>query len=383
MDRRHFIKKAGLAAAGGVAAAGLVSGCKKSGDGEAGQSSDKGGSGPAVHTGEKVRWRLASSFPRSLDTVLGAAEALAELVSAMTGGRFQIRVHSGGELVPALEVMDSVQQGSVEVSQTCSYYFKGKNPALVFDTTVPFGLTPRQQTAWLLEGGGQELIRELYADFGIINFVNGNTGCQMGGWFKREVNAVADIKGLRMRIPGLGGEVMSRLGASVQVIAAGEIAPALERGTIDAAEWIGPYDDEKLGFHELAKYYYYPGWWEPSANITLQVNRQAWDKLSAEYQAIFQAAAAASYNVMLTRYDHGNAAALTRLLDHGVEMRPYSAEIMTAAREATQALLDEQSAADAGYRKLYEHWKQARDAAFRWFGTTEMAYAQFMFSQQG
>lgn len=378
-DRRTFLRNTSLATIGGAAATTLLSSCK----GDAGGSGDtQPGAAPAVHTGERVRWRLASSFPRSLDTIYGASEVLADRVKAMTGGRFEIHAHPGGELVPALEVMDAAQQGTVQVAQTCSYYFKGKNPALVFDTAVPFGLNPRQQNAWLLEGGGLDLIRELYADFNIINFVSGNTGCQMGGWFKKEVSTPADLKGLRMRIPGLGGEVMARLGASVQVIAGGEIYPALERGTIDATEWIGPYDDEKLGFHKVAKYYYFPGWWEPGPSITLQVNRDAWNKLPGEYQAIFQAAAAEAHNTMMTRYDQRNSAALVRLLDHGVELRRYDDSILEAARQATTEILNEQSAADPRYRKIYESWKQAKSDAFQWFATTEMAYAHFVFEKR-
>lgn len=368
MDRRDFLRNTVT----GAAAVGLAGACTGSGSGA--------GSGPAVHTGQKVRWRLASSFPRSLDTIYGAAEVLAERVLAMSGGNFEIRCYPGGELVPALEVMDAAQQGTVEVGQTCSYYFKGKHPALVFDTAVPFGLDARQQAAWLMRGGGLELMREVYAQFGIINFMSGNTGCQMGGWFRKEIGSVADLKGLKMRIPGLGGEVMSRLGAIVQVIAGGEIFPALERGAIDATEWVGPYDDEKLGFHKVAKYYYFPGWWEPGPSMCLQVNRQAWDALPKEYQEMFQAAALEAHVGMITRYDHLNSDALARLLQQGVELRRYSDEILIAARQATSEIMAEEAAKDALYRKIYESWQKARDSAFQWFQTAELAYAQFAFA---
>jgi TRAP-type mannitol/chloroaromatic compound transport system substrate-binding protein len=381
MDRRDFLRNTVT----GAAAVGLAaSACSKSGpEGGSGGSETASGSGPAVHTGQKVRWRLASSFPRSLDTIYGGSEVLASRVAAMSGGNFEIRCYPGGELVPALEVMDAAQQGTVEIGQTCSYYFKGKHPALVFDTAVPFGLDARQQTAWLLQGGGLELMREIYAQFDIINFVSGTTGCQMGGWFKREINTVADLKGLKMRIPGLGGEVMSRLGAIVQVIAGGEIFPALERGAIDATEWVGPYDDEKLGFYKVAKYYYYPGWWEPGPSLCLQVNKKAWEALPKEYQEMFQAAAMEAHVTMQVRYDHLNSDALARLLQQGVELRRYSDEILSAARQATTEIMGEEAAKDAMYRKVYESWQKARDSAFQWFNTAEVAYAQFAFGGRG
>jgi TRAP-type mannitol/chloroaromatic compound transport system substrate-binding protein len=378
MDRRDFLRNTIT----GAAAVGLVGACSQSGS-EGGSETASGGSGPAVHTGQKVRWRLASSFPRSLDTIYGACEVLADRVAAMSGGNFEIRCYPGGELVPALEVMDAAQQGTVEIGQTCSYYFKGKHPALVFDTSVPFGLDARQQAAWLLQGGGLELMREVYAQFDIVNFMSGNTGCQMGGWFKKEINTVADIKGLKMRIPGLGGEVMSRLGAIVQVIAGGEIFPALERGAIDATEWVGPYDDEKLGFYKVAKYYYYPGWWEPGPSMCLQVNKKAWEALPKEYQEMFQAAAMEAHVTMIVRYDNQNSAALARLLQQGVELRRYSDEILDAARQATNEIMAEEAAKDAMYRKIYESWQKTRDSAFQWFNTAEVAYAQFAFGARG
>jgi len=362
MKRRTF-----LAGAAGAAAAATA--CKGPSASDA----------PAVHTGQNVRWRLASSFPKGLDTIYGAAEVLSERVKRLSGGKFEIRPYAAGELVPGLQVLDAVQEGSAQVGHTAGYYYTGKNPALAFDTCVPFGMTARQQTAWLLEGGGMELIREVYAEFGVINFVAGNTGVQMGGWFKREVNSAAELQGLRIRIPGLGGEVMNRLGATVQVLAGGDIYMALERGAIDATEWVGPYDDEKLGFHKVAKLYYYPGWWEPGPNLSLLVNKAEWDKLPAEYKEMFEAASYEAATVMQTRYDQRNAAALVRLLDAGVEMRRFSDDLMTAAHKASVELLAELAAKDAGYRKIYDHWSKARTDAYRWFGTAEAAYAEYAF----
>jgi TRAP-type mannitol/chloroaromatic compound transport system substrate-binding protein len=370
VSRRGFLGKASSATVG----AGLVVACGAGGD-------DDGA--PAVQTRPRVMWRMASSFPRSLDTIFGTAERMGEMLSELTEGRFQIRPYPAGELVPGLQVMDAAQQGSVQVAQSTSYYFTGKNPALAFDAGVPFGMTARQHNAWLAEGGGGELMAEIFSDFGIVPFQGGNTGGQMGGWFRREVPSLADLNGIKMRIPGLGGEVMDRLGLTVQVLAGGEIYPALERGAIDATEWVGPYDDEKLGFHQAAQFYYYPGWWEPCASMTYQVNRRAWDQLPSDYQAAFRVASAYSTQVMLTTYDAKNPPALQRLLDQGVQMRRFSDDIMQAAKNAIDDIQAEKAADDALYRRVYEHYSAFREASFRWFGTNEFAYSDFAFGNRG
>ena len=297
----------------------------------------------------------------------------------MTGGNFEIRPYQAGELVPPLQVMDGVQNGSVQVGQTGGYYYTGKNPALAFDTCVPFGLNARQQNAWLFEGGGLEALRGLYADFDMLNFPCGNTGAQMGGWFKREIGGVADMKGLKMRIPGQGGKVMDALGVSVQVLGGSEIYPALERGAIDATEWVGPYDDEKLGFHKIAKNYYYPGWWEPGPSLSFLVGRKAWDELPAAYQEIFKAASQESASAMQTRYDAKNPAALARLLESDVKMRPFADDIMREAQKAAEQILTDEAAADPTYAKILSGWRSFREQSFRWFGRAELAYADFAF----
>ncbi len=366
-SRRIFLT-GGLAGA----AAGVV------GASAAGVLRSEHGRGAGTASGRpRVEWRLASSFPRTLDTIYGAAEVLAERVLQMSENAFRIRVHQAGELVPAMQVMDAVQKGSAEVGQTGGYYYTGKAPALAFDTCIPFGLTSRQQSAWLMEAGGLELMRSVYADFGIVNFPSGNTGVQMGGWFRNPVPSLAELKGLRMRIPGLGGKVMDRLGVSVQVLGGGDIYPALERGAIDATEWVGPYDDEKLGFYRVAKNYYYPGWWEPGPSLSFLVAKSAWDKLPSDYQAMFATAAEEAAATMQRRYDAKNPAALRRLLDHGVALRPFTDDIMQAAREATDGLLADEAAADPTYRNILEHWRKFRAESFRWFGTAELAYATF------
>jgi TRAP-type mannitol/chloroaromatic compound transport system substrate-binding protein len=367
MPRRRFLGIAAGAAAGGVATA-----CG---------GASEGGSA-AVITSPSVQWRLASSFPRSLDALFGANEILARELSALTDGRFEIRPYAAGEIVPALEVLDAAQSGSVQVGQTPSYYYTGKNAALAFDTTVPFGLTSRQHSAWILDGGGLELMRGLFSDFGIINFLGSNTGAQMGGWFRREISTLTDLKGLKMRIPGLGGEVMNRLGVTVQVLGGAEIYPALERGAIDATEWVGPYDDEKLGFHRIAKFYYYPGWWEPGSSSTFMVNKAAWDKLPSTYQKAFEIAAAAAGQRTQTVYDVKNPEALVRLLASGVQLRKFSEEIMTASANASREILETNAAADPnGYGKIYTQWKKFREDSFRWFATTEQEYSRFAFAR--
>jgi len=363
MKRRDFVHKVAL----GTVAAGSLQACRAPEQ------------GPAVQTQKSIRWRCTSSFPRGLDTIFGGAEVLAERVAAMSGGRFQIRVYPAGELVPGLEVLDSVWQGTVEVGQTASYYYLGKNPALAFDCCVPFGLSARQQNAWLHEGGGLELMRRQFSDFQIVNFPAGNTGSQMGGWFQRTIGSVSDLNGLKIRIPGLGGEVMKRLGATVQVLAGGDIYPALERGAIDATEWVGPYDDEKLGFYKVAKLYYYPGWWEPGPSLSFYVNTSAWAELPSEYKEIFQAAAQEAAMTMQARYDAKNPPALMRLLDHGVQLKPFSDDVMSAAQTSALEILEEHAAADAAYREVFDAWREFREQSYRWFSTAELAYAAFAF----
>jgi TRAP-type mannitol/chloroaromatic compound transport system substrate-binding protein len=371
MKRREFLKGAVGSTIGGAA---LGLGCAP-GEGE--------GSAPAVQTRKRVRWRLASSFPLGLDTIFGAAQVLAERVEALSQGEFTIRAHPAGEIVPPLQVLDAVQQGTVQVGHTASYYFTGKNPALAFDTAMPFGLTARQQNAWLYEGGGLELVREVYSDFNIISFPGGNTGTQMGGWFNREVNSVDELKGLKMRIPGLGGEVMNRLGVTVQVLGGGDIYPALERGAIDATEWVGPYDDEKLGFFKVAKYYYYPGWWEPGPNLSMIVNRDAWADLPVVFQEMFASATREANLSMLARYDALNPAALKRLLAEGVQLRPFSREILEASERTSFELMEEEAAADPLYNKLFTSWKAVREDSTNWFATAEKSFADYRFGPAG
>ncbi|GAB5601689.1 TRAP transporter substrate-binding protein [Thermus sp. FJN-A] len=335
--------------------------------------------GAFAQASPQVRWRLVSSYPRSLDTLYGGAEDLAKRVAELTGGRFQIRAYQAGEIVPGGQVLDAVQQGTVEAGHTYGPFYVGKNPALAFDGGVPFGMTYRQHNAWMLYGGGLELLREVYADFGVVQFPGGNTGAQMGGWFRKEIKALADLRGLRMRIPGLGGQVMGRLGVVPQTLAAGDIYPALERGTIDATEFSGPYDDEKLGFYKVAKYYYYPSFWEPSAQLSFLVSQREWARLPREFQEAFQVAAAEVNLTMMAKYDAQNPPALQRLLKAGVRLRRWPNEILRKALQEAQALYEEQAAKDATYKKVYSAYWAFRNELYRWFAVAELGYETFAF----
>jgi TRAP-type mannitol/chloroaromatic compound transport system substrate-binding protein len=371
MERRKFLRTAAASAAGG----GLLAAC--------GNTPAVGAQDDGVFSGPNVTWRIASSFPRGLEIIYGSAEHLAERVSQLTGGRFRIRAYPAGELVPGLQVMDAVQQGTVQAGHTATYYYIGKNPALAFDTGVPFGLTARQQNAWLYQAGGLELMREVFSDFGMLQFPCGNTGVQWGGWFRRPVESVSDLRGLRMRIPGMGGEVMARLGVSVQVLAGGEIYAALERGAIDATEWVGPYDDEKLGFQQIAKNYYYPGWHEPGVTLSLMVNQRAYDALPQAYRYALEVAAAEENQSMMARYDAENPPALERLVAGGVQLRSFSDEIMRAAWRESNSLLEELSSQHASFRRIYEPWKAFRDRSFRYAQVVDQSYGAFAFRQVG
>ncbi len=355
MKRRDFIKKAAVGTAAAVAAPAVI-------------AADK-----------KIRWRMPTSWPKAFDTIYGGAVTVAERVKEMSDGNFQIIPYAGGELVGGLEVFDAVSQGTFPCGHTASYYYIGKNPAFAFDTAMPFGLNFRQQNAWLYNGGGIDQMRKIYSDFNIVNLPAGNTGCQMGGWFRKEVNTPADLKGLKMRIPGLGGKVMSRLGATVQVLAGGDIYPALERGVIDATEWVGPYDDEKAGFYKVAKYYYYPGWWEPAPTLSVYVNQAAWDGLPKVYQQMLITASAQANQQMMVDYDSKNPAALRSLLDKGVQMRQYSTEIMQAAQKEAFSLYGELAAADPAYKAIYDNWSKFKVDSDKWFSSAETAYASFAF----
>ncbi len=325
-------------------------------------------------------WQMATSWPVALDTIFGGAQIFAERVGAMTGGKFKITPRAAGELAPGTQVLDVVSQGAVPMGHTASYYYVGKSPVTAFGTALPFGLTAQQNNAWFYDGGGLKLLQDFYAKkFGVIQFPAGNTGTQMGGWFRKEIKTPDDLKGLKMRIPGLGGQVMTKLGVTVQVIAGGEIFQALQTGAVDAAEWVGPYDDEKLGFYKVAKYYYYPGWWEPGPSLEVEVNLAKWAELPVEYQEAVKTAAAQANVEMLARYDARNQAALRKLLGDGITLTPYSKEILTAAQNAANTLFDEFSAKDADFKAIFAEWSKFRDDVRAWNKINEASFTNFVY----
>lgn len=374
MQRRSFVKKLAVTGGAGIASSSILAGCTS--------GSESNGAANVV-TNPRVTWRLVSSFSRSLDTIYGAAEVLSERVSSLTDGKFTIRVFPGGEFVPALEVLGAVQNGTAQIGHSASYYFRGKNPSLVFDTCVPFGLRARQFNAWMYDGEGLELTRSVFADFNVINFPGGNTGTQMGGWFRRQVESASDLNGIKMRIPGLGGDVMARLGVSVQLISGGEIYPALERGAIDATEWVGPYDDEKLGLNKIADYYYYPGWWEPGAGLSFYVNKDAWEKLPSTYRSALEAAAAEANVDMLSGYDAKNPAAFQRIVDGGTSVRPFSDDILRAAETNALDIMNEFASSDQTYKKLFESQMNFKKISNRWLATSEQTLASYAINNNG
>jgi TRAP-type mannitol/chloroaromatic compound transport system substrate-binding protein len=354
MQRRKFLKTAGIGAAAATLAA------------------------PAIAQNAEVRWRLASSFPKSLDTLYGAAEYMAKLVSDMTGGKFQIRCFGPGEVVPPLAVVDAVQENTVEMAHTASYYFVGKDPTFAFDASVPFGLNSRQLTAWLVAGGGRVLMNEFFRDYNIYSIPCGNTGAQMGGWFRKEIKTIDDLKGLKYRIGGFAGNVLTKLGVVPQQLAGGDIYPALEKGTIDAAEWVGPYDDEKLGFNKVAPYYYYPGWWEGSTNISAYVNIKQWEGLSAEYKAILESACFQTHVWCQARYDAVNPDALRKLIASGTKLRAFSPTILDACLKAANELYAETADKNPKFKKLYQNFAEFRDEELQWFNVTELSNDRYV-----
>jgi TRAP-type mannitol/chloroaromatic compound transport system substrate-binding protein len=365
MKRRQFIRGAG--AVGTVAAAAAMSSLPK----------------PAIaQSMPEVKWRLASSFPKSLDTLYGGAEYMAKRVAAMTDNKFQISVYAAGQLVPALQVLDAAQQGSIELAHSASYYYVGKDPTFAFATAMPFGLNTRQQIAWFTHGDAQTLMDEFYKEYNVKSFVAGQTGAQMGGFFRKEIKSVADLKGVKMRIGGWGGQVIGRTGVVAQQLAGGDIYPALEKGTIDAAEWVGPYDDYKLGFHKVAKFYYYPGWWEGCAMLTCFANMGAWEKLPKTYQEVLISAGWDTNSWMMSKYDADNPASLRKLLAEGTQLRAFPRDVMEASFTAAQDLYKETAAKNAKFKKVLDSWSQFRKEEYLWFQIPEYAFDSFMISHQ-
>ncbi|CAH1670047.1 MULTISPECIES: TRAP transporter substrate-binding protein [unclassified Chelatococcus] len=356
MKRRQFLASSGLAVAGGAALA-----------------------APAIaQSAPEIKWRLASSFPKSLDTIYAGGEVLAKQVAELTDNKFQIQVFAAGEIVPGLQALDATQNGTVEMCHTCSYYYVGKDPTFAIGTAVPFGLNARMQNSWLFEAGGNELFNEFFKKYNVFGMPAGNTGTQMGGWFRKEIKTVADLSGLKMRIAGIAGQVMQKLGVVPQQIAGGDIYPALEKGTIDAAEWVGPYDDEKLGFNKVAPYYYYPGFWEGGPTIHAMVNLDKWNELPKTYQAALINAATYANTIMLARYDKVNPPAIKRLVGAGTQLRPFPQEVMEACLKSTNELYAEISAKNPDFKKIIDAMIAYRNEEYLWWQVAEYTYDNFM-----
>jgi TRAP-type mannitol/chloroaromatic compound transport system substrate-binding protein len=355
MKRRDFLKTAGV----GVAASAIAA--------------------PAIaQSMPEVKWRLTSSFPKSLDTAYGAAETLAKYVGEATDNKFQIQCFAAGEIVPPFQAVDAVSNQTVEMCHTAGYYFIGKDPTFALYCSVPFGLNGRQQNAWFQDQGGQDMLNEFGKKFKLYGISGGNTGTQMGGWFRKEIKTVADFKGLKYRIGGWAGKTIQKLGGIPQQIPGGDIYPSLEKGTIDAAEWVGPYDDEKLGFYKVAKYYYYPGWWEGGTALHFYINTEKWDALPKGYKSLLTAAAGYTNMDVQAKYDSRNPYALKRLIAGGTQLRPFSQEIMEAALKASNEVNAETSAVNADFKKIWESQRAFRDDEILWWQVAEYSFETFM-----
>jgi TRAP-type mannitol/chloroaromatic compound transport system substrate-binding protein len=328
----------------------------------------------------EVRWRLASSFPKNTILYFGA-EYLTRRVAELTDNKFKIQAFGPGELIPALQVLDAVQNGTIECGSSASYYYLGKDFTFGFDCAVPFGLNARHQNAWLYHGGGLQLLRAFFKEYNIYNIPSGNTGAQMGGWFRKEIKTVDDLKGLKFRCSGFAGQVLSRIGVVPQMLGAGDVYPALERGAIDAAEWVGPYDDEKMGFYKVAKFYYYPGWWEGSAQVSTYVHLPQWEALPAQFKAALESACAEASVWMQSRFDAENPPALRRLIANGAQLRGFSTEIMKACYEAAFRLYDEVASSNSHFKTILEPWLRFREEEYLWFRVAENSFDNFVYAQ--
>ena len=360
MKRRQFLQGAGV----GLAASALAA--------------------PALaQSMPELNWRLTSSFPKSLDIIYGGAELFAKALSDITDGKFKVQLFAAGEIVNAFQAADAVGDGTVELAHTCSYYYFGKDPTFAAGTALPFGLNARQQSAWYTQRGGNDLLNKLYHNYNLVGLPCGNTGTQMGGWFRKEFKSLDDFKGVKMRIAGLAGQVMSKLGVVPQQIAGGDIYSSLERGTIDGAEWVGPYDDEKLGFVKVAPYYYYPGWWEGGATLHLFVNKGKWDELPKIYQSAIRAAAAEADRDTLARYDASNPAALRSLIAAGAQLRPYTNEMLEAAFKAAKEVYAETGAQNALFKEVHDSIMEFKNEQYLWSQLAEFNFDRFQIANRG
>ncbi|MCQ0969998.1 TRAP transporter substrate-binding protein [Paracoccus sp. TK19116] len=363
MDRRGFLTRASVG--GAAAAAGTVL------------------AAPAIAQEQPtINWRLASSFPPSLDTIYGGAVEMSERLSEATDGKFTIQVFAAGELVPGLGAIDAATDGTVEVAHSVGYYNWGKDPAFACGADLPFTFSARAKAAYQYQGGGIDRYNEFLDQYNLVSFPGGNTGVQMGGWYRKEINTVADLQGLKMRISGLAGRVMEKLGVVPQQIAGGDIYASLEKGTIDAAEWVGPYDDSKLGFQKVAPYYYYPGFWEGGPTVGFFINKAQWNELPETYQSLVRTCCQAVDSNMLAKYDMKNPTALMELANNGAQLRPFSEEILTAAFQAANEVYGELSNENEHFKTQYEAMLQFRNDWYLYAQTAEYTFDTFMMIQQ-
>jgi TRAP-type mannitol/chloroaromatic compound transport system substrate-binding protein len=325
-----------------------------------------------------VTWRMTASWPKSLDTIYGAVEHLSKRVAEMSDGKFKIQVFAAGEIVPGLQALDAVQNGTVESCHTSPFYYYGKDTTFAFGTDIPFGMNSRMRNAWMYHGGGLELMNEFHKAYNVMYIPAGNTNAQMGGWFRKEINSVEDLKGLKFRIGGAAGTILAKLGVVPQQIAGGDVYPSLEKGTIDAAEWVGPYDDEKLGFHKVAKYYYYPGWWEVGPTVGVYVNLEKWAALPVPYQSMLQSASAEANLWMSAKYDAVNPPALKRLVAAGAQLKAFPPEVMDACWKATNEVLDEIATKNAAFKKIYDHFTAFRNDQYLYTQIADLAMDSYM-----
>lgn len=363
MKRRKFLT-AGVA---GAAALGLASCAKKE---------EKTPTPTTPAKTEKTReWKMVTTWPKNFPGLGTGANKLAEYITTMSGGRLKVTVYGGGELVPPLEIFDAVSKGTAEMGHGAAYYWAGKAPAAQFFAAVPFGLTAQEMNGWLYAGGGQELWDELYADFNLKPFAAGNTGVQMGGWFNREIHDIADLTGLKIRMPGLGGKVLSELGATPKLLPGGEIFTSLQSGAIDATEWVGPYNDLAFGLYKVAKFYYYPGWHEPGTTLEAFVNKQAYDALPADLQEVITVACQAANNDMLGEFTARNGAALRTLVDvHKVQLRKFPDSVLRGLHKTSLAVVAQVAAEDPFSRKVYDSFSAFLGDVDGWTRLSETAY---------
>jgi TRAP-type mannitol/chloroaromatic compound transport system substrate-binding protein len=363
-SRKAFLKKSSLAAlAGGT----MLTGCV--------QTDTKSAEGSAPRNDKKYTWTMVTTWPPKFPVVGEGAELFAQWVEAMSGGRLKIKVYGGGELVPPLEVFDAVSSGTADMGSGAAYYWAGKSPATQFFASVPFGMNAQQVNAWIYSGGGQALWDEVYAPFNLMGMLGGNTGVQMGGWFNREINSIADFKGLKMRIPGLGGKVLEKVGGTPVNLPGSEIYTSLETGVIDATEWIGPYHDYKMGFADISKYYYSPGWHEPGTALELLFNRDAFNELPADLQEIVRTAAARLNVWTLSEFEAQNNGYLQRLKNEkNIQLRSFSSEILAELRKATREVLEEITASDPLSKKVYQAYSKFQQEVNEWSSLTEKVF---------